>query len=55
MLYPSASFGLLTIQGCIYLISMYYERYQLQWRLTLFFSASILAGAFGGVSKLPFC
>jgi hypothetical protein len=36
--------------GCIYLISMYYKRYELQWRLTLFFSASILAGAFGGVS-----
>jgi hypothetical protein len=28
---------------------MYYKRYELQWRLTLFFSASILAGAFGGV------
>ncbi|KAF2459345.1 major facilitator superfamily protein [Lineolata rhizophorae] len=35
--------------GCIYLISMYYKRYELQWRLTLFFSASILAGAFGGL------
>ncbi len=34
--------------GCIYLISMYYERYELQWRLSLFFSASIIAGAFGG-------
>lgn len=38
--------------GCVYLISMYYKRYELQWRLTLFFSASILAGAFGGVRSL---
>jgi hypothetical protein len=30
---------------------MYYKRYELQWRLTLFFTASILAGAFGGVSS----
>lgn len=36
--------------GCIYLISMYYKRYELQWRMTLFFTASIIAGAFGGVS-----
>ncbi|KAE8855268.1 hypothetical protein PTNB29_09519 [Pyrenophora teres f. teres] len=35
--------------GCVYLISMYYKRYELQWRLTLFFSASIIAGAFGGL------
>ncbi|RDW57236.1 putative major facilitator superfamily permease-3 [Coleophoma crateriformis] len=35
--------------GCIYLISMYYERYELQWRLTMFFTASIIAGAFGGL------
>ncbi|OAK95178.1 MFS general substrate transporter [Phaeosphaeriaceae sp. SRC1lsM3a] len=35
--------------GCIYLISMYYKRYELQWRLTLFFTASIIAGAFGGL------
>lgn len=39
--------------GCVYLISMYYKRYELQWRLTLFFTASIIAGAFGGVS-LPY-
>lgn len=38
--------------GCVYLISMYYKRYELQWRLTLFFTASIIAGAFGGVSCL---
>jgi MFS family permease len=35
--------------GCVYLISMYYKRYELQWRLTLFFAASILAGGFGGL------
>lgn len=35
--------------GCVYLISMYYKRYELQWRLTLFFTASIIAGAFGGL------
>ena len=38
--------------GCVYLISMYYKRYELQWRLTLFFCASIIAGAFAGVSIL---
>jgi hypothetical protein len=38
--------------GCVYLISMYYKRYELQWRFTLFFTASIIAGAFGGVSPL---
>ncbi len=31
---------------------MYYKRYELQWRLTLFFTASIIAGAFGGVRRL---
>ncbi|KAI9756266.1 MAG: hypothetical protein M4579_003933 [Chaenotheca gracillima] len=35
--------------GCVYLISMYYKRYELQWRLNLFFCSSILAGAFGGL------
>jgi MFS family permease len=35
--------------GCIYLISMYYERFELQWRMSLFFAASIIAGAFGGL------
>lgn len=33
----------------LYLISMYYKRYELQWRVSLFFSASILAGAFSGL------
>lgn len=36
-------------QGCVYLISMYYKRYELQWRMSLFFCASILAGAFSGL------
>jgi hypothetical protein len=31
------------------LLLRYYKRYELQWRLSLFFSASILAGGFGGV------
>ena len=35
--------------GAVYLISMYYKRYELQWRISVFFSASILAGAFGGL------
>jgi len=35
--------------SCVYLISMYYKRYELQWRFTLFFTASIIAGAFGGL------
>lgn len=35
--------------GCVYLISMYYKRHELQWRFTLFFTASIIAGAFGGL------
>ncbi|KAA8571571.1 hypothetical protein EYC84_001569 [Monilinia fructicola] len=35
--------------GAVYLISMYYKRYELQWRLSIFFCASILSGAFGGL------
>ena len=35
--------------GCIYLISMFYKRHELQWRINLFFSASIVAGAFSGL------
>ena len=35
--------------GCIYLISMYYRRTELQYRVTLFFCSSILAGAFSGL------
>lgn len=37
------------IKGCVYLISMYYKRYEVQWRMSLFFSTSILAGAFSGL------
>ena len=35
--------------GCIYLISMYYRRSELQYRVNLFFCSSILAGAFSGL------
>ena len=35
--------------GCTYLISMYYKRYELQWRFNIFFTGSILAGAFSGL------
>lgn len=28
---------------------MYYTRFELQWRLSLFFSASIIAGAISGL------
>jgi MFS family permease len=38
------------IIGCAYLISMYYKRFELQRRLVLFFTSSMLAGAFGGAS-----
>jgi len=35
--------------GCTYLISMYYKRYELQWRYNIFFTGSILAGSFSGL------
>jgi len=35
--------------GCVYLLSMYYRRHELQMRFNLFFSASIIAGAFSGL------
>ena len=35
--------------GCEYLISMYYRHYEVQWRMSLFFSARILSGAFSGL------
>lgn len=35
--------------GCTYLISMYYKRYELQWRFNIFFTGSILAGSFSGL------
>ncbi|KAL4886409.1 major facilitator superfamily domain-containing protein [Aspergillus karnatakaensis] len=34
--------------GSVYLINMYYQRHELQWRLNFFFSASIFAGAVSG-------
>ncbi|PGH05375.1 hypothetical protein AJ80_08343 [Polytolypa hystricis UAMH7299] len=37
------------VPGCIYLISMYYKRHELQLRFNFWFSASILAGAFSGL------
>lgn len=33
---------------------MYYKRYELQWRLNVFFSASIMAGAVSGVRLVSF-
>ncbi|CAI6095906.1 unnamed protein product [Clonostachys chloroleuca] len=38
------------VPGCVYLISMYYKRHELQWRINLFYAASILAGAFSGIA-----
>lgn len=38
--------------GCVYLIAMYYKRHELQWRVNVFFSASILAGAVSGVGQI---
>ena len=38
--------------GGTYLLSAYYARYELQWRFSLFLSAVIIAGAFGGVSLI---
>ncbi|KAK7949173.1 major facilitator superfamily domain-containing protein [Apiospora aurea] len=35
--------------GSTYLISMYYKRYELQWRMSIFFCASVMAGAFSGL------
>jgi uncharacterized membrane protein YfcA len=43
------TFTLLTIQGCAYLISRYYKRRDFSIRYAAFFSAAVLAGAFGGV------
>jgi hypothetical protein len=28
---------------------MYYKRYEIQWRVSLFFSAAVLAGGFSGL------
>ncbi|KAI3329765.1 major facilitator superfamily domain-containing protein [Ustulina deusta] len=35
--------------GCAYLISMYYKRFELQWRMSIFFCAAILSGAVSGL------
>ncbi|PNS17905.1 hypothetical protein CAC42_3864 [Sphaceloma murrayae] len=35
--------------GCVYLISMYYKRFELQRRFTFFFCASIISGSFSGL------
>ncbi|KAJ3557628.1 hypothetical protein NPX13_g9888 [Xylaria arbuscula] len=35
--------------GCAYLISMYYKRFELQWRMSIFFCAAIVAGAVSGL------
>ena len=35
--------------GCVYLIAMYYKRYELQRRFNIFFTGSILAGSFSGL------
>ncbi|KIV88517.1 hypothetical protein PV10_08195 [Exophiala mesophila] len=35
--------------GCVYILTMYYRRHELQWRFNLFFSAAIIAGAFSGL------
>ena len=40
--------------GCLYLMSMYYRRYELQKRFTFFFCSAILAGAFSGVCPFEF-
>ncbi|CAG8026716.1 unnamed protein product [Penicillium olsonii] len=37
------------LPGCVYLISTYCKRFELQWRLNLFFSASIISGAISGL------
>ena len=37
------------VPGCVYLISMYYKRHELQVRINVFYIASILAGAFSGL------
>lgn len=36
-------------QGVVYYFSMWYKRRERQFRISLFFSAASLAGAFGGI------
>lgn len=35
--------------GSVYLISMYYKRYELPWRLSWWYCSAVFAGAFGGL------
>ncbi|KAF2168123.1 hypothetical protein M409DRAFT_65638 [Zasmidium cellare ATCC 36951] len=35
--------------GSIYLIAMYYRRYELPWRISWWYTSGIVAGAFGGL------
>lgn len=35
--------------GALYLIAVWYKRYELQWRVNVFFSGAILAGASSGL------
>ncbi|EEH37164.2 high-affinity nicotinic acid transporter [Paracoccidioides lutzii Pb01] len=37
------------VPGCVYLISMYYKRHELQTRLNFFISCSIMAGSLSGI------
>lgn len=37
------------LPGCVYLILMYYRRYELQRRVSVFYASGVLAGAFGGL------
>jgi hypothetical protein len=39
-------------EGCAYLISRYYKRRDFSIRYAVFFSAAVLAGAFGGVCSI---
>lgn len=39
-------------KGSLYLISMYYKRYEVQTRLTFYWSAGVYAGGFSGVSRV---
>lgn len=39
--------------GAIYLLAMYYTRYELHTRLTIYYSSAFLSSAFGGVSVFP--
>lgn len=38
------------VPGSILLLSTYYPKYHLQWRLSILMVANVLASAFGGVS-----